>query len=364
VDCSVEIIILSCSVGLSLIYFLLLSVLYKFKGQKGDGRKTIPVSVIIAAKDEEDNLKLFLPSILAQVYDQFEVIVINDNSTDATLEVLETLSKAHDNLTYASLDSGHGKKSAITRGIELAKNDWLLFTDADCSPRSEQWISSMASQILPDTTIILGYSPFVKTGGFANAFARVDAFSIGVQYLTFAILGKPYMGVGRNMAYRKSLFLTTGGFEKHQHILSGDDDLFIQGTASAGNTAVAFEPIAQTVSESKTTIVELFIQKRRHVTTGFRYKKSILALLGIVQAINILFYCSLVASVFEGTFIWAGLLLALIRFYSQYVVLKKSARKLGEIDLLLLSLILEFPLIIFNLLAGISNILFKTRRWS
>jgi len=222
----------------------------------------------------------------------------------------------------------------------------------------------MASQILPDTTIILGYSPFVKTGGFANAFARVDAFSIGVQYLTFAILGKPYMGVGRNMAYRKSLFLTAGGFEKHQHMLSGDDDLFIQGTASAGNTAVAFEPIAQTVSESKTTIVELFIQKRRHVTTGFRYKKSILALLGIVQAINILFYCSLVASVFEGTFIWAGLLLALIRFYPQYVVLKKSALKLGDLDLLLLSLILEFPLIIFNLLAGISNILFKARRWS
>ena len=363
-DCSVEIIILSCSVGLSLIYFLTLSVLYKFKGQKGEGRKTIPVSVIIAAKDEEDNLKLFLPSILAQAYDQFEVIVINDNSTDATLEVLETLSKDHDNLRYASLDSGHGKKSAITRGIELAKNDWLLFTDADCSPTSEQWISSMVSQILPDTTIILGYSPFLKTGGFVNALARVDAFTIGVQYLTFAILGRPYMGVGRNIAYRKSLFLATGGFEKHQDMLSGDDDLFIQGTASAGNTAVVFEPIAQTVSESKATIVELFIQKRRHATTGFRYKKSILALLGIVQANNILFYCSLVASVFEGTFIWAGLLLALIRFYPQYVVLKKSARKLGEVDLLLLSLILEFPLIIFNLLAGISNILFKNRRWS
>jgi hypothetical protein len=197
-----------------------------------------------------------------------------------------------------------------------------------------------------------------------NAMARVDAFSIGVQFLAFAIMGRPYMGVGRNMAYRKSLFLSAGGFHSHQHMLSGDDDIFVQGTASARNTAIVCEPNAQTVSESKTTFIELFVQKRRHVTTGFRYKKSILAILGLVQVNNILFYCMLMVSVVEGAFIWAGLLLALIRFYSQYLVLKKAARKLGEMDLLLLSLILELPLLIFNLLAAISNIIYKTRRWS
>jgi glycosyltransferase involved in cell wall biosynthesis len=345
-------------------YFVAISSLHRFKARKSEEKHAIPVSVIIAAKDEEHNLTKFLPTILSQVYDDFEVIVVDDHSVDGTLSLLQSLCASHDNLQYATLDGAHGKKSAITLGIELAKNDWLLFTDADCSPISGKWISSMMLAVLPDTSIVLGYSPFMKTGGLVNAMARVDAFSIGVQYLAFALLGRPYMGVGRNMAYRKSLFQSSGGFEGHKDVLSGDDDLFVQGAASALNTTIAFEPDAQTTSESKTTLIELFIQKRRHVSTGFRYKKSILVMLGLVQVNNLLFYTVLIASVFEGTFIWIGLALALLRFYSQYVVLKKTTHRLGEVDLLLLSLNLELPLAVFNLLVVISNIIYDTRRWS
>lgn len=361
---SAAIYVLACSVVISMGYFVAISSLHRFKALKSEVKDAIPVSVIIAAKDEEANLRQFLPHILTQAYSQFEVIVVDDHSTDGTLSVLETLSASHDNLQYAALDGAHGKKSAITLGIGMAKNDWLLFTDADCSPRSGKWISSMMSAVLPDTSMVLGYSPFLKTGGVVNAMARVDAFSIGVQYLSFALLGRPYMGVGRNMAYRKSLFQSSGGFDSHRDVLSGDDDLFVQEAASAGNTTIAFEPDAQTVSESKSTLAELFIQKKRHTSTGFHYKKSILVMLGLVQVNNLVFYIALVASVFEETFIWIALVLALMRFYSQYVVLKKSARRLGEVDLLLLSLNLELPLVIFNMLVAISNILYDTKRWS
>ena len=361
---SAAIYVLVCSVAISMGYFVAISGLHRFKVRNIKVKDAIPVSVIIAAKDEEHNLRKLLPIILTQAYDQFEVIVVDDHSTDGTLSVLEALGASHDNLKYAGLAHSHGKKSAITQGIEMAKNDWLLFTDADCSPISVKWISSMMSAVLPDTSIVLGYSPFLRTGGLVNAMARVDAFSIGVQYLAFALLGRPYMGVGRNMAYRKSLFQSSGGFERHKDVLSGDDDLFVQGAASAVNTTIAFEPDAQTTSESKTTLIELFIQKRRHISTGFRYKKSILVMLGLVQVNNLLFYTALAASVFEGTFIWIGLVLALLRFYSQYVVLKKSAHRLGEVDLLLLSLSLELPLAVFSLLVVTSNIIYDTRRWS
>ena len=190
----------------------------------------------------------------------------------------------------------------------------------------------MASKIGPYTNLILGYR-------------------------------KPYMGVGRNMAYKKSLFMTTGGFESHAHVMSGDDDLFVQESSTMSNVSVAIEQDAQTISDSRPSFVKWFLQKKRHSSTGFHYNFSSLFLLGLIQVNCIVFYSALLFSIWNGYYLWLVIGLASIRFYSQYIVLKKSARRLGEMDLLLLSLILELPLIILNLAAAVSNILFMNRRW-
>ena len=356
--------LLSSSVGISLIYYIFLSVVDRAEQQAETKEEDIPVSVIIAARNEARNIERNLPAILAQDYKRFEVIVIDDNSTDDTAKVLENLCKSHGNLRYARLADVRGKKNAVTKGIELANYEWLLLTDADCSPRSDRWIESMFSNLSRNTNLILGYSPFYKAEGLVNSLARVDAFNIGVQYLSFALYGIPYMGVGRNMAYRKSLFQETRGFSDHMNVLSGDDDLFIQAAASSSYTAVRMIKDTQTISRSKTSFSSWFSQKRRHFSTGFHYKIGTLIMLGLVQ-FNILgFYVALFLNVVYGTHIWVVFVLALVRFYSQYRIIKKTAVKLGEIDLLLLSLILELPIIIFNLLAGFSNILYKNRRWS
>ena len=356
--------LLALSVGLSLIHYRFLSEIDRSGELGGREEGEVPVSIIIASKNEEINLARHLPEIFSQVYGEFEVIVIDDGSSDESILILENLARSHKNLHYASLDKGSGKKAAITKGVELAKNEWLLFTDADCAPTSDQWISEVVSQITPGTNMILGYSPFRRTGSFINALARTDAFIIAVQYLAFALIGKPYMGVGRNMAYRKTLFMSTGGFENHRNVLSGDDDLFVQEAAVGEKVAVTMGLNSQTISDSRATFFEWFSQKRRHTSTGFYYNLSFFFILGAIQINSVGFYILLVYNIWNGYFIWATMILVLIRFYSQYSVLKKSARKLGEIDLLLLSLILELPLIFLNLTAALSNILFKNSRWS
>ncbi|MBL4752434.1 MAG: glycosyltransferase [Flavobacteriales bacterium] len=360
----VGLLLLFLFVGFSLINYLFLSIVSRAKQAAVEESVDISVSVIVAAHNESENLKRHLPHILSQDYENFELIVIDDNSTDDTANVLERLCKSHGNLKYARLADVRGKKNAVTKGVELAKYEWLLLTDADCWPSSDKWIESMFAHLSSNTNLILGYSPFYKSSGLVNALARVDAFIIGVQYLSFALYGIPYMGVGRNLAYRKSLFHQTGGFGNHLNVLSGDDDLFVQDAASFSHTAVRMSRDAQTISKSKSSFNSWFSQKRRHSSTGFYYKTATLITLGLIQ-INILgFYTALILNIIHGTHIWAVGVLVLIRFYSQYFVLKKIALKLGEIDLLLLSLILEFPIIIFNLLAGFSNILYKNRRWN
>ena len=142
----------------------------------------------------------------------------------------------------------HNKKFAQFIGIKAAKNEILLFTDADCQPESDKWLGAMTSHFHEKTDFVLGYGGYINKKGLLNKYIRYDCLSIAMQYLGMAIRGIPYMGVGRNLAYRRSLFFANNGYGAHNHLISGDDDLFVNSNATKTNTTVEFRQETHTRS--------------------------------------------------------------------------------------------------------------------
>lgn len=256
-----------------------------------------PVSVIICAKDEAVNLRKNLPKILSQDYPDFEVIVVNDHSVDDSWDILTQLRKTHDNLKIVNFTATKlhiGKKEALTIGIQSATNDWLLMTDADCAPVSKDWITSMMVTQKEQKQIGLGYSPYSYAPSFLNAFIRYETLLTAFQYLSLAAIKRPYMGVGRNLLYRKELFRQAGGFEKHQHIASGDDDLFIREVANGTNVAIVMSSSSVVYSAPQNEWKAWFRQKKRHLSTGTQYDTNIQLLLGFFSFSHFFFTFSCV----------------------------------------------------------------------
>src|SRR6185436_3860360 len=157
-------------------------------------------------------------------------------------------------------------------GIREAKHEILLLTDADCVPASEFWIQHMQDAYDENIDVVLGYGAYHKTKDFLNKLIRFETFHTALQYLSYALAGMPYMGVGRNLSYKKSLFFRHKGFSSINHIPSGDDDLFINKAATKKNTAVIIDPEAITRSIPKRTSKAWKKQKARHYTTAKFYK--------------------------------------------------------------------------------------------
>jgi len=234
--------IFSAVTAIQLFYYLFfyLSVyLRKFSETK----KTVePVSIIICARNEAENLQNFLPSILEQSYPDFEVIVVNDCSEDNSYVILSNYQTKYPHLRISNVNKDpkftHNKKFAQFIGIKAARNEILLFTDSDCKPESDKWLEGMTSHFDSKTSFVLGYGGYLSEKGFLNKYIRYDSLTIAMQYLGMAIRGLPYMGVGRNLAYRRSVFFENKGFGSHNHIVSGDDDLFVNSIANGKNTSV------------------------------------------------------------------------------------------------------------------------------
>ena len=250
--------------------------------------KPEPVSIVICAKNEAENLRKNLPLILNQNYPFFEVIVVNDQSVDETLDVLLEFQKEHPILHIINRKQQNpmqvGKKFALSEGIISASNPVLLLTDADCTPRNYDWLRSMQSFLAKDKSIVLGYGPYFKEKSVLNILVRYETVWTAIQYFSFAIWGYPYMGVGRNMMYRKSLFFEAGGFQSHEHIASGDDDLFINAIAHLNNTTVNIDETSFVFSEPKRTWKAWYRQKTRHYSTSTSYRLKHKVLLGLLSA--------------------------------------------------------------------------------
>lgn len=296
-----------------------------------------PVSVIICARDEDENIARNLPGILVQNFSTtHEVIVVNDNSLDETKYILAELQKTFKKLQIVDLTQEAkmiaGKKFPLSIGIKEAKHEIVLLTDADCVPASEHWLFKMQDVFSNGTEIALGYGAYHKMPGFLNKAIRFETFHTALQYFGYALAGKPYMGVGRNLAYRKDLFFRNKGFSSINHIPSGDDDLFINKVATKKNTAVVIDSDAFTLSKPKQTWKEWKKQKNRHYSTGKFYKPSHKFLLGLYTASFFLFYPLMVASLIFFDWRWSLIPFG-VRLIIQAVIWNKAMKKLNEADL-------------------------------
>ena len=315
-------------------------------------KSTIPVSVIVCAKNEEDNLKLFLPKLLEQDYPDFEVIVVNDSSTDETEMLLSELSSRYKQLRFTTIPSNekflHGKKLAVTIGIKAALHDFVLLTDADCYPSSDQWLQLMASHFTEKKKIVLGYGKYEQRKGFLNRLIRYETVFTAMQYLSFAIKGSPYMGVGRNLAYEKELFFKNKGFAKHYHIASGDDDLFVNETATKENTAVEFSPESHTLSIPETTFRRWIKQKKRHLSAGKHYTSASKIRIAGELLSRMLLYATFITICILSTWYLVAAIIMAILYVVKLVVFKLNMRRLDEKFLLLLLLLFDpiLPLIL------------------
>ena len=326
------------------------------------------VSVVICAKNEEKNLRELIPILMEQNHPKFEVIVVNDKSWDDTKDILKAFQVSHSNLHCIHLEEDkqqmQGKKFALTLGIKGAKYEHLLLTDADCRPKTKNWIFEMTSGLnRQDTDICLGFSPYLQEKGLLNALIRFDAFQAGMNYLGLSICGVPYMGVGRNLAYKKELFFKNSGFRSHIHLLSGDDDLFINEVAKKKNTTVSLNEDSHTFSFAKATWRDWWLQKKRHLTTANNYKSFQKVLLMIwPSSFTLLWFSAIMWMVMHNQFLIAGSIL-LLRYLILLVTLHGAMKRLKQQSLFWISPLLEGMLWILNPLLWVSNLLSKPKQW-
>ena len=264
-----------------------------------DNQTEMPgVSVLICAHNESDNLSQYLQALLTQDYPEYEVIVVDDGSEDATRQIIEDYMARDQRLHMTFVPYGarvqSTKKLALTLAAKAAKYDYFLLTDADCVPESDHWISEMMRGF-DKADIVLGFGAYFHTGGHVNRLIRFDTLFNGLHYLGAALCGHPYMGVGRNLAYRKSLFFDSGGFTHLMTSKAGDDDLFVNHVATPANTAVVLSRDSYTWSPAKKTFKEWWQQKRRHLSVSPAYRQETKWRLTLEPLTRGLFYASVIA---------------------------------------------------------------------
>ncbi len=234
-------------------------------------RITPNVTVVVVAHNESRNLRVLVPALLRQQYENFEVLVVLDRCSDDSEDYLTSLKSPLLHILKSEGREGwNPKKAGIALAAETAKGTILLFTDADCTPLSDRWISSMAEAFQPQTDLVIGYSPYTYQPGFLNKVIQFDTLFTAFQYLGLASAGNAYMSVGRNWSYRSTVYQSLG-FGKTASITGGDDDLLFQRLLKEKNYQVNIKEESWVESLPHEDWRKWFRQKRRHLSVGRHY---------------------------------------------------------------------------------------------
>lgn len=367
-----EISLLAVAGGLFLIQALYYLCLYNRIGararavKRGDAhfiQELPPISVIICAREESENLRRNLHAVLEQDYPQFEVIVINDGNTDESEDYLTMLEEQYPHLYHSFVpDSSRyisRKKLAVTLGIKASKYDWLVFTHANCMPQSDQWLRLLARNFTSRTQVVLGYSNYEHCKGWLHKRVAFDNLFTSMRYLGFALAGSPYMGIGRNLAYRKELFYQQKGFSAHLNLQRGEDDLFVNHVANSDNTRVETDANAIVHMQPVARAKDWKEEKIGYASTARLYHGLQRWFSGLETLTRLAFSAFWIAAAVTGIlhFHWlaAGiaLLLFLLRFTMQAIIVNKTAKALNE------KRRYYFTLPVFDLLQPIQSLRWK-----
>lgn len=326
-----------------------------------------PLSIIICARNEAENLRKNLPHFLEQDYPHFEIIVVDDHSFDKTAEVVLEFQKKFSTLRLLSNQNktSLGKKAALSLGIQQASFERLFLSDADCRPISRQWLRVAQRSLTNTTPIVLGYGPYLQRDGWLNRFIRFEAFYTAIQYFSFALAGHPYMGVGRNLAYHRSIFWQAKGFSKHAHLASGDDDLLVNQMAHAKNTTINVFPETRIYSDPATSWRGYYIQKRRHLSVSSHYRWQHQIALGALAFSHFAFYALSVLLLILSPAWWPILTLNyLVRMSIVLLVSHGASKHLGEQNLLPFLPLLDFLYLAYYLVFAPSLLTgSRIRKW-
>ena len=292
------------------------------------------LDILLAARNEAENLKQFLPTILDQDLQELGVLVVNDNSTDGTARVLAQFEKEYPQLRVVSAfaKTSPGKKAALSEAIATSTSKWILATDADCKPSSSNWATKMLRVADKETELVLGYGPYQKSAGWLNRWIRFEALYTAAQYLSAAAAGRPYMGVGRNMLYSRALYERVGGFSSHAHLAGGDDDLLVNQGATPTNTKICTTPDAWVHSVPHRTWSGYFRQKSRHLSVSTTYKKTDQVWLGMLAVSHVAHFVGFIVLLLLGVWQFA-LLIYCVRLAVVWWRMRQIASSLGEGDL-------------------------------
>ncbi|HTF80606.1 MAG TPA: glycosyltransferase [Cytophagales bacterium] len=326
------------------------------------------VSVIVSAWDELDNLKVLVPLLLSQNHPNFDLIIVDDRSTDGSLDYLRELSQLDRRIKHIRIDETpvgmSAKKYALTLAIKASKHEKLIFTDADCLPDSNDWITSMSNGYTDaNKQVVLGYSKYLKKPGFLNKFIRYETAVTALQYFSFALKGRPYMGVGRNLSYTRSIFLNNNGFQPYMSFLAGDDDLFVQKVATPQNTSIVTKHCSHTISIPKNTWDEYLTQKVRHLNIGKYYNFKTKSLLGLLFLSTLFFYICFVFVLFNKTFLPFALGFIFLRLLLNVIVFYKLSKKLNDSQEWYLTPMLEFLYLLYYIVVGFISLNKKKISW-
>lgn len=284
--------VLGAFVLIQLIYYLFFFTRLAFYDKNTNYGDALPgVTVLVCAWNERENLEELLPLLDAQEYPEFEVILLDDRSDDGSEEFIRENINSWKKIRYIRIndqfDHVTPKKYALTVGMKLANYPVALMTDADCRPSSVHWITAMASQVSDQRDIVIGFSPYEKQSGLLNWFIRIETFYTAVQYLSFSLAGFTYMGVGRNILYKRSVFFENKGFYTHRKIYGGDDDIFLNEVATSSNTTISIDPESFVYSKPKTSWATWYRQKQRHLSVSQFYKTKNKFMLGLLSGAHV-----------------------------------------------------------------------------
>jgi len=361
-------IVFAVIVFIQFLYFIVVFGKFSFAKNSAVTPKQLPISIIVCAKNEAENIKKYFQTLVSQNYSNYEIVLIDDASSDETLELFEEYEKHYSNVKLVKVQNNEAfwgnKKWALTLGIKAAKNEYLVFTDANCYPATNDWLLHISSQFTSEKTIVLGFGKYEKVkNSFLNKLIRFDTVLTATQYFSWTKMGKPFMGIGRNLAYKKEAFFNARGFQNHMKIRSGDDDLFINQVANKKNTATLYLPESFTYSEPKKTFKSWFYQKRRNETTAKYYKtfdKFQLSLFFLTQLSFLVVAILLLAFQFEWIIV-TGIIV--FRYLFTWITIGYAASKLKENDVVYWYPIFEMVLIFTQLSVFFRNLISKPVHW-